>query len=48
MPKPSPGEEIDPLALAITRDMNLQTSKSNNEVAKWEHEDLAKVSSIIQ
>ncbi|PVD21137.1 hypothetical protein C0Q70_19303 [Pomacea canaliculata] len=43
MPKPSPGEEIDPLALAITRDMNLQTSKSNNEVAKWEHEDLAKV-----
>ncbi|KAL8591238.1 hypothetical protein ACOMHN_017562 [Nucella lapillus] len=34
---------IDPLAIEITREMNLETSKATNQVAKWEHEDLAKV-----
>ncbi|XP_076449411.1 WD repeat-containing protein 88-like [Babylonia areolata] len=36
-------QTIDPLALEVTRDMNLETSKVGNQVAKWEHEDLAKV-----
>ena len=36
--------DIDPLALQVTRDMNLETARANNEmVAMWENEDLAKV-----
>lgn len=36
-------QDIDPLALEITRDMNLESAKALNEAAQWEHEDLAKV-----
>ena len=42
--RPPGPKGIDPLALQLTRDINLQSSKTNNQTAKWEHEDLAKVS----
>ncbi|KAK7475528.1 hypothetical protein BaRGS_00033217 [Batillaria attramentaria] len=37
------GPSVDPLAIQVTRDMNLESSKVENDAAKWEHEDLAHV-----
>ena len=34
---------IDSVAIEVTRDINLESSKLTNQAAKWEHEDLAKV-----
>ena len=39
-------QAIDPLAVQLTRDLNLESSKVSSQTAKWEHEDLAKVSGI--
>ena len=39
-------QTIDPLAVQLTRDLNLESSKVSSQTAQWEHEDLAKVSGV--